>query len=103
MYDFNFQKHAFFGKLDGITNDYNNEYHSTIKINPVDVKSSTYIDLNVEKKKVGDDARTSKHRHIFEKCYTLIWTEEVFVIKKVKNAVSLIYVMEILNGNEKVL
>ena len=53
MYDFNFQKHAFFGKLDGITNDYNNEYHSTIKIKLVDVKSSTYIDLNVEKKKLG--------------------------------------------------
>ena len=30
-------------KLDDIVNKYNNTYQSTIKIQPVDVKSSTYI------------------------------------------------------------
>ena len=31
-------------KLDDIVNKYNNTYHSIIKIKPVDVKSSKYID-----------------------------------------------------------
>ena len=35
-------------KLDDILNKYNNTYHSTIKMQPVDVKSSTYIDSSKE-------------------------------------------------------
>ena len=31
-----------------IVNKYNNTYHSTIKIKPVDVKSNTYIDFSKE-------------------------------------------------------
>ena len=33
-------------KLDDIVNKYNNTYYSTIKMKPVEVKSSTYIDFN---------------------------------------------------------
>ena len=33
-------------KLDYIVNKYNNTYHSTIKMNLVDVKQSIYIDLS---------------------------------------------------------
>ena len=36
-------KNVYIDKLDGIVNIYNNTYHSTIKIKPVDVKSNTYI------------------------------------------------------------
>ena len=32
-------------KLDDIVNKYNNTYRSTIKLKPLDVKSSTYIDF----------------------------------------------------------
>ena len=35
-------------KLDGIFNKYNNTYHSTIKMKPVDIKSNTYIDSSKE-------------------------------------------------------
>ena len=35
-------------KLDNAVNKYNNTYHSTIKMKPVDVKSSTYIDSSKE-------------------------------------------------------
>ena len=35
-------------KLDDTVSKYNNKYHSTVKIKPVDVKSSTYIDPNKE-------------------------------------------------------
>ena len=61
---------------------------------PVDVKNNTYIDSNKEindkdlKFKVGDHVRISKYKNIFAKGYTPNWSEEVFVIKKVKNTVS---------------
>ena len=35
-------------KLDDIVNKYNNTYHRTIKLKPVDVKQSTYIDFSKE-------------------------------------------------------
>ena len=47
-------------KLDDIVNEYNNTYHRTIKMKPVDVKDNTYIDFKKEvndkdpKFKVGD-------------------------------------------------
>ena len=53
-------------KLDDIVNKYNNTYQSTIKIQPVDVKSSTYIASSREinnkdpKFKIGDVVRVLK-------------------------------------------
>ena len=38
-------KNVYRHKLDDIVNKYNNKYHSTIKMKPVDIKSNTYIDL----------------------------------------------------------
>ena len=60
---------------------------------PVDVKSDRYIDSSKEingknpKFKIGDNVRISKYKNVFSKGYTLNWSEEVFVIKKVKNTV----------------
>ena len=39
-------KNVYINKLDYIVNNYKNIYHSTIKMRPVDVKSSTYIDFD---------------------------------------------------------
>ena len=44
-------KNVYIDKLDDIVNKYNNTYHSTIKMKPVDVKSKTYIDSS---KKIND-------------------------------------------------
>ena len=58
-------------KLDGIVNKYKNTYHSTIKMKPVDEKSSTCIDLDKEnnkkysKFKIRDHVRTSKYKKHF--------------------------------------
>ena len=41
-------KTVYIVKLDDIVNKYNNTYHSTIKIKPVDVKSKTYINFGKE-------------------------------------------------------
>ena len=41
-------KNVCFDQLDDIVNKYNNTYRSTIKMQPADVKSSTYIDSRKE-------------------------------------------------------
>ena len=93
-------------KLDDIVGEYNNTYHTTIKMKPVDVKENTYIDSKKEindkdpKSKVGDHVRISKCKNIFAKGYTPNWSEEVFVISKIKNAVPWTYVINNLNGEE---
>ena len=43
--------------------------------------------------KIGDNVRISKYQNIFAKAYTSNWSEEVFVIKKVKNTVPWTYVI----------
>ena len=41
---------------------------------------------------VGDHVRISKYKNIFVKGYVLNWSEEIFVIKKVKySAVDIFY------------
>ena len=99
-------KKVYNDKLDDIVNEYNNTYHKTIKIKPIDVKDNTYINTDKEvndkypKFKVGDRARISKYKNIFAKGYTPNWSEEVFIIKEVKNAVPWTYVISDLNGEE---
>ena len=77
-----------------------------IKTKPIDVNLSTYTDFVVEnndkylKFKLGDHVRILRFKSIFRKSYTPSWSEEVFVIKKVKKTVSWRYVIEDLNGVE---
>ena len=95
---------AYIKKLDEIANKYKNTYYRTIKMKPVDIKDNTYIDFGKEsnnkdpKIKVGNHVRISKN--IFAKGYTPNWSEEVFIIKKVKNTVPWTYVISDLNGEE---
>ena len=52
----------------------------------VDVESRQYIDFNKESKfDVGDHVRISNDKNIFAKDYIPNWSEDVFVIQKVKN------------------
>ena len=73
---------------------------------PADVKSSIYIDFGVEnndadpKFKVGDHVRISKYKNIFAEGCVLNCSEEVFVIKKVKNTVPWTCAKEDLNREE---
>ena len=60
---------------------------------PTDVKDNAYIDFGKEvndndpKFKVGNHVRISKYKKFFANCYTPNWSEEIFVIKKIKNTV----------------
>ena len=80
--------------------EYNNTQHSRIKIKPFNVKPSICIDFGVKnndknrKFKVGDHVRKSKYRKICVKGYTRNWTEEIFLIKRVKNTVPWTYARE---------
>ena len=99
-------KNVYINKWDDIVHKYNSTYHSTIKMKPVDVKSNTYINSTKEtndeypKFKIGGIVRISKFKSIFAKCYVPNWSEEVFVITKVKSTVSWTYVISDLNGEK---
>ena len=80
-------------KLNDIVNEYNNTYHRTITVKPVDVKNNIYIDSSKKindkdrKYQVGDHVRISKCKNISAKEHIPNWSEEVFVIKYFKNTV----------------
>ena len=99
-------KNLYIDKLDDIANEYNNTYHRSIKMKPIDVKYNTYINTSKEvndgdpKFKVGDHVRISKYKNIFAKGYTPNWSEEIFVIKEIKNTVPWTYVVNDANGEE---
>ena len=64
-------KNVYIDKLDNIVNEYNNTYHKTIKMKPVDVKDNTNIDLGKDvndknpKFQVGNHVRILKHKNSF--------------------------------------
>ena len=93
--------------LDDIVNKYNNTLHGTIKMKTIDIADDYYTayngitfnkdsielhsaELRSNKKhskfKVGDHVRISKYKNIFAKGYTPNWSEEVFIINKIKNS-----------------
>ena len=93
-------KNVCIDRLDDIVNEYNNTYHRTIKMKPVDVKDNIYIYIyiyisvlikkiirKILKFKVVHCVRISKCKNNFTKGYTPNLSEEIFVIKKVKNTV----------------
>ena len=99
-------KNVYIDKLNAVVNKYNNTYHTTIKMKPINVKDNTCI--NTSKKinykdptfKVGDYDRISKYKNIFAKGYMPNWSEEVFVVDKIKNTAPWTYVVNDLNGEE---
>ena len=99
-------KNVYIDKLDDVVKEYNNKYHTAIKMKLVDVKDNTYIDLKKKinnkdpKFKFGDHVRISKYKNIFPKRYMPNWLEEIFVIKKIKNTVPWTYVINDLNDEE---
>ena len=97
-------RNVYFNVLDDIINQYNKTYDSSIKLRPIDVKNNYFAKYNEEsnekdpKFKVGDHIRISKFKFLFAKAYTPNWSEEVFIVKKMKNTVRWTYVISDLNG-----
>ena len=79
--------------LDDIVDKYSNRYHNTIKMKPIDIKSNSYAEYNVDsndkdpKFKIANHVQISSYKNIFAKGYAPNWPEEVFIISKTKNTV----------------
>ena len=101
----------FYNILDELVNNYNNKYHSTIKMTPIEAskkinekKIKNIYNFEKTKKpgkfKIGDRVRISLEKNIFEKSYETNWTEEIFEIYDIKYSNVPYYYLKDLN-NEK--
>ena len=101
----------FYNILDELVNNYNNKYHSTIKMTPIEgskkineKKIKNIYNFEKTKKlgkfKIGDRVRISLEKNIFEKGYETNWTQEIFVIYDIKYSNVPYYYLKDLN-NEK--
>ena len=101
----------FYNILDGLVKNYNNKYHSTIKMSPIEgskkineKKIKNIYNFEKTKKlgkfKIGDRVRLSLEKNIFEKGYETNWTEEIFEIYDIKYSNVPYYYLKDLN-NEK--
>ena len=99
-----FKNKVYIDKSNDRVNKCNKKYHKTQKMKPNDVKSSTYIDFDVEsndedhKFKVSNYVKISKYKTFFAEEYTPNWSGEVLVIEKVTNNLFWTYVISDLNG-----
>ena len=101
------QQNIYFDVLHDIVDKYNNTVHKTIKIKPViEVTGDYYAEYNEDlsnkktKFKLDDNVIISKYKNIFAKGYTPNWSEEVFIIDKIKNTVPWTYAISDLNGEK---
>ena len=101
----------FYNILDELVNNYNNKYHSTIKMSPIEGskkinenKIKNIYNFEKTKKpgkfKIGDRVRLSLEKNIFEKGYETNWTQEIFEIYDIKYSNVPYYYLKDLN-NEK--
>ena len=99
-------KRVYFDVLDDIVNKYNNAVHKTIKMKPMDVMGNSYAEFKEDynkkgpKFKAGDHVRILKYKNIFAKGYTPNWSEEDFVVSKIKSTVPWTYLVSDLNGEK---
>ena len=87
-------KNVYIDKLDDIVDEYNNTYHTTIKMKPIDVKDNIYIYIyiNADKEinnkdpkfKVGDHVRNQNTKTFLLKVIYLIKVKKYLLLKKLK-------------------
>ena len=94
--------------LDDFVNDYNNSFHSSIAMKPVDARKeenegTVWYNLygvhlittfGEPKYKVGDSVRISKYKSVFAKGYLPSFTEEIFKIKQIIFTQPIVYKLE---------
>ena len=100
--------------LPKLVKQYNETKHSSIKITPKEASKkkneglvyfNLYGDMETlnqkPKVKIGDKVRISKYkRNVFDKGYTPNWTEEVFIVDRVKYTNPITYKLKDLNDEE---
>ena len=103
----------YYDVLDRIVNEYNNTFHNTIKMTPIEgskkdneaaIYQRVFTEEVCEKKpkfKVNDRVRITRYKKHFEKGYTTNWTSEIFLIDKVLQTNPFTYEIKDQN-NEKI-
>ena len=97
--------------LDKLVKEYNNSYHRTIKMKPIDaskksneniVRKNYNFEITNKKQKfsIGDKVRISILKNTFEKGYTSNWSEQVYIIDDIKSSNVHYYYLKDLNGNK---
>ena len=83
-------KNVYIDKLDDTVDEYNNTYHTTIKMKPADVKDNTYINADKEinnkdpKFKVGDRIEYQNTKTFLLKVTHQIGLKKYLLLKKLK-------------------
>ena len=98
--------------LDKLTNEYNNSYHRSIKMKPIntslksneDIVRNNLYNFNITNKKpkfkINDKVRVSLLKNTFEKSYISNWSEEIFIIYNIKTSNVHYYLLKDLNGEK---
>jgi len=97
--------------LQRLLDEYNNEYHSSIKMTPFEATqpenryqvmnnlySNTKQVKNPRKLKIGDRERIYGYKSTFTKGYMPRWTKEIFVIDEIMKTNPITYEIKALNG-----
>ena len=95
--------------LNKLVKEYNNSYHRTIKMKPIDaskksndVRKNYNFEITDMKPKflIGDKVRVSLLKNTFEKGYTSNWSEQIYVIDDIKTSNVHYYYLKDLNGEK---
>ena len=98
--------------LNKLTNEYNNSYHRSIKMKPIDaslkvneniIRNNLYNFKYTNKKPkftIGDRVRVSLLKNTFEKSYTSNWSQEIFIIDNIKTSNVHYYFLKDLQGEK---
>lgn len=102
----------YYDVLDKLVSDYNNSYHTSIDMTPVEaskkknernVYKTLYPEEEPPKKpkfEIGDRVRITKKKKFFEKGYTPRWTREIFLISEIQYTNPVTYKIKDLTGEE---
>lgn len=97
--------------LEGLVALYNSQRHRSIGMAPVDVNEKNILQVwhNLNKRpgikrlpllKCGDLVRLAKPKEVFDKSYKPVWTNEIFVVRKVISHNQPVYRITDLEGND---
>ena len=95
--------------LNKLVKEYNNSYHRTIKMKPIDaskesneniVRKNCNFEMTVKKPKfkISDKVKISLLKNSFEKGYPSNWSEQIYVIYDIKTSNVHYYFLKDLNG-----
>lgn len=91
--------------LDKLMLEYNNTFHSTIKMTPTEaltkkVSSRTDVTVDVQAKfEIGDKVRVSRIKGLFEKGYLPNWSEALYTVHEVRATDPITYILKDMNGD----